>query len=150
MTKDSTRQADLEDGATVLQFAGAETDRDTSNDHVQFHLGDDPTIYHAKRPKMAVLLKAAAVLDDDTNPLAQATSFNDLIAKVLEPESAEAVHARLQDEDDDLDLDSPGIKNMFQTLVGLWYGRPTGKRPALRGSQARTGRRSTVRARSQG
>ena len=151
MTKATTRQSvapEPEEDATVLQFAGAETDRDKTNDHVPFQLGDDPTIYHGKRPKMAVLLKVAAVLDDDTDPLKQATSFNDLIEKVLEPESAEALHERLLDEDDDLDLDSPGIENMFQTLVGLWYGRPTGKRPALRGSQPRTGRRSTVRARS--
>lgn len=152
MTKATTRTptAPPEEEATVLQFAGAETDRDTTNDHVPFQLGEDPEVYHAKRPKMAVLLQVATALDDDTNPFAQATAFNDLIDKVLEPASADAIRARLEDEDDDLDLDSPGIENMFQTLVGLWYGTPTGKRPASRGSRPRTGRRSTVRARSAG
>lgn len=135
---------------TVLQFAGANEDRDTTNDHVPFQLGEHPQVYHGKRPKMAILLQVASALDDDTNPFAQATAFNELIDKVLEPESSEALHARLEDEDDDLDLDSPGIENMFQTLVGLWYGGPTGKRPASRGSRPRTGRRSTVRARSAG
>lgn len=135
----------------VLQFAGAETDRDTTNDHVPFQLADDDTTtYHARRPKMAILLKVATALNDDSDPIKQAGSFHDLIGRVLEPESAEALHARLEDEDDDLDLDSPGIENMFKTLVGLWYGGPTGKPRASRSSPSRTGRRSTVRARSKG
>jgi hypothetical protein len=139
-----------EDEGTVLQLAGADSDRDKTNDHVPFQLGDDETVYHGRRPKMAILLKVAAALDDDSNPMAQAMAFDRLIEKVLEPDSAAALRERLEDEDDDLDLDSPGIQSMFQTLMGLWYGGPTGKRPASRGSRPRTGRRSTVRARSGG
>lgn len=139
-----------DDEQTVLQLAGANEDRDKTNDRVPFQLGDDDTVYHGKRPKMAVLLKVAAALDDESSPFAQAQAFDRLIDKVLEPESVEALRERLENEDDELDLDSPGIENMFQTLMGLWYGGPTGKRPASRGSRPRTGRRSTVRARSGG
>lgn len=134
----------------VLQFAGAATDRDKTNDHVAFQLADDETVYHARRPKMAVLLRVVRVLGDDTDEMAQAAAFDDLLERVLEPESAEALRNRLEDDDDDLDLDSPGIANMFQTLVGLWYGRPTGRQPASRRSPSRTGKRSTGRARSGG
>lgn len=138
----------------VLQLAGATEDRDTSNDLIGFVLGDAPEVYTGKRPKMAVLLKVASALDDDTNPMAQAAAFDQMIEKILTPESSEVLRARLLDDDDDLDLDSPGIQQMFKTLVGLWYGGPIGGRstgrPGSRGSQQRTGRRSTVRARSGG
>lgn len=145
--------AQVQEEADVLQFGGAETDRDKSNDHVAFMLGDDdedPNVYHAQRPKMAVLLQIAAVLDDDTNPMAQAGAFDGLLDEILDTESVELIRARLRDKDDDLDLDSPGIVNMFQTLVGLWYGRPTGKPRASRGSSSRTAKASTVRRRSGG
>jgi len=132
----------------VLQLAGATEGRDKTNDLVPFRLGDDDTVYTARRPKMAVLLRVAATLDDDTNPLAQAASFEALLGKILTPDSAAAIRERLEDDDDDLDLDSPGIENLFQTMLGLWYGGPTTKRRGSAGSQSRTGRRSTVRARS--
>ena len=137
-----TQTADGYDGE-VLQFAGADEDRDRSNDHVPFQLAGDDTIYEARRPKIAVLLRCVKALGDDQDELAQVAAFDDLLDRILEPESAAALRERLEDDDDDLDLDSPGIANMFQTLVGLWYGRPTGRRPASRRSPSRTGRRST-------
>lgn len=139
--------------AEVLQFGGADTSRDKTNDHVRFYLGDegeDPTIYQARRPKMAVLLTMANALMDDGDPIKQAAAFDGLMAKILEPESEAALRARLEDPDDDLDLDSPNIETMFRTLVGLWYGRPTGKPAGSPRSPSRTGRRSTARRRSGG
>lgn len=136
------------DEADVLQFAGADEDRDKTNDQVPFRLAGDDTVYVGHRPKMAVLLEVLEALSDEADQMAQALAFNRLMDKVLTPDSVTALRDRFADEDDELDLDSPGIEQMFKTLVGLWYGGPTGKAPASRRSPARTGKRSTVRARS--
>lgn len=132
----------------VLQFAGAEENRDKSNDHQPFRLAGDDTVYHARRPKSAILLKLMAALGDDNDGMAQVMAFDNLLGKILQPDSEKALRDRLEDEADDLDLDSPGIEQMFKALVGLWYGGPTGRPPASRRSPSRTGKRSTVRARS--
>jgi DNA-binding protein len=138
------------DEADVLQFAGADEDRDKTNDIVPFRLAGDDTVYVGQRPKMAVLLEVLSVLNDDTDEMAQAMAFGNLLEDVLQADSVTALRKRLTDRTDELDLDSPGIEQMFKTLVGLWYGGPTGKAPASRPSRARTGRGSTVRARSKG
>ena len=138
------------DEAQVLHLPGADPDRDTTNDRVPFRLGDNDTILVGKRPKLAVLLKLASVLTDDSNELAQAGALDGFIDKVLTEDSAAHLRARLEDEDDDLDLDSPGFVMMFQTLVGLWYGGPTGGRGASPRSRSATGKRSTGRRPSKG
>lgn len=136
------------DEADVLQFAGGDDDRDTTNDRVPFRLGEHPDVLIGSRPKMAVLLDVMAALNDDSDEAAQALAFSELLEEVLEPDSVEAIRGRLRDRNDTLDLDSPGIQQMFKTLVGLWYEGPTGKGRGSRPSPARTGRRSTARARS--
>lgn len=146
--------------ADVLQFAGGTEGRDKTNDRVLFRLAaadadgeviEAPFVYTAVRPKMAILLRLAAAMDDDASPMKQAAAFDDLLPRILDEKSFAELDRRLCDPEDDMDLDSPGIQNMFETLVGLWYGgRPTVGRPASRGSSARTGRRSTVRSRSAG
>lgn len=135
------------DEADVLQLAGADTERDKTNDRVPFRLAGDDRVYVGSRPKMAVLLTLVSKMGDDSDEFKQAAAFDQMLEKVLEPESAAAIRARLNDEKDALDLDSPGIINMFQTLVGLWYGRPTGRPAASRRPSSRTTRRSTARSR---
>lgn len=138
------------DEADVLQFAGADDKRDKTSDRQPFRLAGDDTVYVGQRPKMAVLLNLAKAMADDTDQMAQAAAFDTMLEKVLDPESAAAMRDRLNDEDDDLDLDSPGIVNMFQTLLGLWYGRPTTRPAASRRPSSRTTKRSTGRSRSKG
>lgn len=137
------------DASDVLQLPGGDTDRDTTHDVVPFQLGENPHVLVAHRPKLALLLDLVGVMTEDTNPVAQAASLQQFIDVVLEKESAAHLHKRLRDPADDLDLDSPGFTMMFQTLVGLWYQGPTGGRSASSRSPARTGKRSTVRKRSQ-
>ena len=138
------------DESDVLQFAGADDKRDKTSDQQPFRLAGDDTVYVGQRPKMAVLLNLAKAMADDTDPMAQAAGFDSLLEKVLTEESAAGIRARLEDETDDLDLDSPGIVNMFQTLLGLWYGRPTTRPRASQRPSSRTTKRSTGRSRSGG
>lgn len=138
------------DPIDVIQLPGADTDRDTTHDVVPFQLGDNPQVLVGKRPKLAILLDLVSLLMDDTKPMAQAAGLREFIDVVLDDESAKHLHARLSDPKDDLDLDSPGFTMMFQTLVGLWYQGPTGGPRGSSRSPARTGKRSTVRKRSQG
>lgn len=135
------------DEADVLQFAGADTSRDKTSDRQPFRLEGDDTVYTARRPKMAVLLRLVSLMSDDSNEFAQAAAFDSMLEKILEPDSAAALRARLEDDEDDLDLDSPGIANMFQTLLGLWYQRPTGPRRSSPRPSSRTTKRSTARSR---
>lgn len=138
------------DPADVLQFAGANDDRDTSNDVQPFQLADNPTVLVGVRPKMAILLDLVEVMYDDSDQVRQAIALREFIDLVLDEPSAKHLHERLHDPDDKFDLDAPGFSNMFQTLVGLWYQGPTGGPRASSSSRGRTGKRSTVRKRSRG
>ena len=140
----------VHDEAQIMQLPGGDTERDTTNDAPLFRLGDNDTVLTGKRPKLAVLLRLMTIMNDDTDPVAQAGALDQFIEKVLQPESAGHLRDRLEDEDDDLDLDSPGIVMMFQTLVGLWYQGPTGGGAASRRSPSPTSKRSTGRRPSKG
>lgn len=123
--------------------------RDTTNDRIPLSLGDSDEVYLAVRPKAMVLLRIAQVLVDDTqDEMAQMAAFNHLLEKVLDADSHAALIARLEDEADPLDIDSPEVEEMFKFLVGLWYGRPTGSLAGRQRSSKATGKRSTVRSRS--
>lgn len=148
MTAETTEPAYLE--TEVAQLPGADTDRDTSQDRPPFRLGDDDTVLIGKRPKLAVLLKLMNVMNNDADPMAQAAGLDQFIDRVLTDESAAYLRSRLEDEDDDLDLDSPGFSMMFQYLVGLWYAGPTGSPAGSPRSRTRTGQRSTGRRPSKG
>lgn len=124
--------------------------RDTTNDRFVFQLGDDDTVLVALRPPLAVMLTMIESLTDETNVLAQAASFNRLITEVFPDESEAYLRGRLEDRDDELDLDHPLFVEMFQTFVAIWYpgAGPTGGRRGSSASSARTGKRSTARSRS--
>lgn len=121
---------------------------------VPFQLDDDPTVLHATRPKMAVLLKAAQAVMVDDQPgdvvpgAAQIGVFVSLMDKMFTPETVDYLNARWDDNDDDLDVDCLGP--IFQALVGLWYRRPTGSPAASQRPRPRSGKRSTARSRSKG
>lgn len=130
-----------EDRPPVLTIT-TNQDRDTTNDLVPVDF--DGVMIYGERPKMAVLLKVVQVMMDATNPLLQGQALVEFVPSVLDEESAAHVQARLEDPDDPLDLDNPAILSLFQGLIGLWYGRPTGKPPVLRDRLPRSGKRSTA------
>ncbi|UQS95172.1 hypothetical protein Pam4_29 [Pseudanabaena phage Pam4] len=110
----------------VLAIPGAPEPRDRTNDHLTLRLGDHPEVLHAHRPPLAVLLDLITAMDA-SDPMAQAAAFNGLLDEVLAEESVAHVRERFADRDDDLDLDSPEVENLFKVLVGLWYEGPTRK-----------------------
>jgi hypothetical protein len=127
----------------ALRFGGEE-ERDKTGDHRPFVLvdaDDEPMTetLHAHRPKQWMLIKIAQADGQDQLDL--------FLDEVMDEESADYLRDRFDDPDDDLDVDH--LAPAIQGLVGLWYGRPTGKQPGSSGRRgnARSGRRSTVRRR---
>lgn len=136
-----------------VRIHGTGQTRDTTHDRFPFYLGDDDTVLIGTRPKMATLIDLVGLMSDETDELAQVAAYNEFLDEVLDADSVAYLRGRFRDRDDLLDLDHPEVQQMFRTLVEVWYGkpaRPTGGRPGSAGSPARTGRRSTARARSQG
>lgn len=127
-----------------LHFGGDEA-RDKTGDHRTFIItdaDDNPLtdVLHAYRCKQWMLIKIAQAEGQD-----QVDLFLD---EVMDEESADYLRDRFDDAEDDLDVDhlAPAIEG----LVGLWYGRPTGRQSgsSRRRGNPRSGRRSTVRRRS--
>jgi hypothetical protein len=126
-----------------LHFGGEEA-RDKTGDHRPFVLtdaDDQPMteVLHAYRCKQWMLIKIAQAEGQD-----QVDLFLD---EVMDEESADYLRDRFDDPQDDLDVDALGPA--IEGLVGLWYGRPTGKPrgSSTRRGNPRSGRRSTVRRR---
>ena len=113
---------------------------------IPFRLDDDEKVLVAVRPKMAILVRVLAALGDDSNPMKQAIELERLLDKVVDEDSATYLRERFLDPEDDLDL--PVLGPVIETLVGKWYGGPTGKRPGSPGSRSRSGPSSTGRRRS--
>lgn len=144
---EQTPEPDME----PTRIGGGASTRNKVHDLYPFQLGDDDEVLIGTRPKMAVLLDLVGGMTDDTNPVAQAATFNEFIGEVLDEPSETYLRTRLADREDDLDLDHPDIEAMFKHLVGVWYGaHPSGGRRGSSTSSARTGKRSTARARSRG
>lgn len=122
-------------------------EQDADGSVIPFRLDDDEKVLTAVRPKMAILVHVLAALGDDANPLRQAVELERLLDKVVDKESAAHMRERFLDPEDSLDLMILGP--VIETLVGKWYGGPTGKRPASPGSRMRSGTSSTGRRRSQ-
>jgi hypothetical protein len=127
-----------------LRFAGEE-ERDKTGDHRAFIIEDPETgedltpILNAYRPKQWMLLKIGEAQGQE-----QIDLFMD---EVMDPESADYLRDRFDDPDDDFDVDA--LAPTIQGLIGLWYGRPTGRSGGSQRQRgnARSGRRSTVRRR---
>lgn len=127
----------------ALRFGGEEA-RDKTGDHRTFVLtdADDEAMtdtLHAYRCKQWMLIKIMQAEGQD-----QVDLFMD---EVMDEESAEYLRDRFDDPEDELDVDhlAPAIEG----LIGLWYGRPTGRQPgsSRQRRNPRSGRRSTVRRR---
>lgn len=129
----------------VLRIEDPNRDRDTTNDRIPFQIDDDPHVLWATRPKKAILMNLAKMAEADDEAVLMGL-FDLYLTSVLDEASRDYVQARLDDPTDLLDIDF--IEPLNQSLVGRWYGRPTGSRPASAPSQRRTGKGSTVRSRS--
>lgn len=136
------------DEPTVLSFPVVK--RDNTHRVVHFTLDDDPTVLVAIRPKQAALLQVAKTAGalDDADQLGAVGMLDDLLERLLDAESLAYLRERFDDEDDDLDLDV--LEPIMKQLIGLWYGRPTGRPGASARSQRKIGKRSTVRRPSGG
>lgn len=126
-----------------LHFGGEE-ERDKTGDHRTFVLVDSEDqpmtdVLNAYRCKQWMLIKIAQAEGQEQLDL--------FLDEVMDEESADYLRDRFDDPDDDLDVDhlAPAIEG----LVGLWYGRPTGRSAgsSRRRGNPRSGRRSTVRRR---
>jgi hypothetical protein len=133
-----------EPAGEVLHFEDPNADRDRTGDRQPFRIGDDDTILWARRPKLTALINIAARVGD-ADDVAMAGAALDFLQVVVEAESREYLTERLEDEDDDLDIDA--LIPPMEHFLGQWYGRPTGPRGASARSRKRTGTRSTVRRR---
>jgi hypothetical protein len=127
-----------------LRFSGDEQ-RDKTGDERAFIIEDPDTgdaltpVLYAYRPKQWMLLKIGEASGQEQIDL--------FLDEVMDGESADYLRARFEDPDDDFDVDS--LAETITGLLGLWYGRPTGRPSGSRGRRGnpRSGRRSTVRRR---
>lgn len=129
----------------LLIDAGQAPDQVDPTARIPFVLAGDDTPLMGTRPKMAVLVRVMAALGDETNPLRQAVSLERLLDKIVDEPSAVHLRKRFLDDDDHLDLDALGP--IVQTLVGKWYGGPTGKPSGSQAARKRSGTSSTGRRR---
>jgi hypothetical protein len=156
-TDQTTTAPDEPDTPSLVIGADRDTPRLPPSDKiVLFRLdGDDHTLVGV-RPKMAVLIRVLAALNDNSNELRQAMVLTQMISKVVDEDTADYLNARLDDPDDDFDIiaaddsDGPCLIDIFRTLVGLWYEGPTGGPRGSGQSRKRSGRSSTVRQPSRG
>jgi hypothetical protein len=145
-----------ESAGEVLHFEDPNADRDRTGDRQPFRIGDDDTILWARRPKLAALINIAARIGD-ADDIAMAGAALDFLQVIVEgpvydqdgttllSDSRGYLTDRIEDEDDDLDIDA--LIPPMEHFLGQWYGRPTGPRAASARSRKRTGTRSTVRRR---
>lgn len=110
----------------------------------------DGTPVTVTKPKWAWFEDLGARATDD-DPRVRREATDELLDKVFDKKSAEALRERLADDDDDFDIDDLG--DLTQVLVEKWGGdreakpRPTGPSGGSSGSSKRTTKRSTARSR---
>lgn len=104
--------------------------------------------FYAVKPKAGVLM--GLMLDGQAaeggDEMAQVRIIEAFIDTTLEPDSGDRIRARLEDPDDDFDVDT--LAEVITALQGAWGRRPT--TPSRRSSRSprRTGRTSTGARRS--
>ena len=97
----------------------------------------------ATKPKDAFTVKLGGLA---TGTPQQQIEANDLLLdRVFDEKSAKHLRKRLDDDDDDFDMDDMG--NIVKWLLEGWSDRPTGRSGGSPKGSKRTGRRSTARAR---
>lgn len=106
---------------------------------------DGETLY-ARRPKTNAFLALADFADSD-DAYVQIRGVRTFMEECLIPESRGVIQERLDDPDDEFDLDD--IVPIINWLIEEMSARPTGRPTASSGRPKRTGNRSTARSRSE-
>lgn len=108
-----------------------------------FMLDDEPMV--AIKPKGGQLLSLAKDirLMADTDPLAQTEIIDRFMAMCMTPDSSRRITERLEDPDDDFDVDTLTV--IIQRLQEVWTDRPTTPSPGSSRRRGTTGRGSTGR-----
>jgi hypothetical protein len=128
----------------VLNFKSPK--RDAVGAVVPFTIDDDPTILTATRPKQAVLIdlyRKMDVVGEEDPAIIQV--FDEFMRVCFDQETQDYLNSRFRDPDDDADIDT--LQPVIETLMGVWYRRPTTKSSASSGPSRRSGPRSTGRRR---
>lgn len=148
MTAETTEQAPppIAEGALLIQTPT----HDDEHKRVPFQLDDDPTVLIGTRPKMAVLIDVVDRFGDvDTmEALHAVATLKELVPVVMDQASVDHLNARFLDPADTLDLDV--LEPIIESLLGLWFARPTGRPGSSAGSPSATGPRSTAKRRGKG
>lgn len=134
------------DEADVLQFDAPAPDP-AARAPIPFRIGDDPTVLVSYRPKYAVLMRLVR-LSDSADQTATLKLVDEFIEVALDPESAEYLRGKFEDPECDWDYDV--LIPIITQLTRRWFPKsPAGRSPGSRSTPTRTGRRSTVRSRSE-
>lgn len=135
----------------VVEVVGEANQADLDQSYLfHAHANADDTddfVCTATKPKMYVMLQLAAALGD-ANELRQVLALEQMLDKVVSPDTAVHLRARFSDEDDLLDVD--WLQPFFMGAMGRWFGDPTRAASGSRSSQRRTGGSSTARRPSKG
>lgn len=132
--------------AEVLHFdAPAQTD---DRPTIPFRLGDDPQILYSRRPKYAIIMRLSK-LADSKDPAVRFSMVDEFMVAALDKDSREYLQERFEDPDDEWDYEV--LTPVIEQLGARWFPKvPPGRSGGSGRTQNRSGRRSTVRARSEG
>ncbi len=103
----------------------------------------------ARRPKAAKLIEIMRMvnMEDSTDP-SNVDALDEFLDQVMEPDTAARLRERMDDADDDFDIDTLVV--IMEGLQETWSARPTGSGSASPAPPARkrSARRSTASVRS--
>lgn len=104
----------------------------------------DGHVVSVREPKSSFWLRIADLASG--TELQQASMVDRVIATLFDKDSQAHIHARLNDDADDFDVDEVGA--ILQRLREVWSkGRPTGRANGSQRPSPNRGKRSTARAR---
>lgn len=147
MTEQPADEALYDDGpdAEVLHFDGPRVEP-TERATVPFRIGDDPRILYSRRPKYAIIMRLLRITESK-DPTVQYTLVDEFLEAALDTGSRDYLRDRFEDPDDEWDYEV--LIPVIEQLGGRWFpGVPPGRSGGSGRTQNRSGRRSTVRARS--
>lgn len=122
---------------TSLEFQVAKRHRDP----IVFHLSDEPDYEYTWQPQKTAGIALAVADEDDTKVMKR--TF-DWLSDGLPDEQAQHLIDRLEDPEDDLDIEQLGV--VIEGLQEKTTGRPTTSEAGSRASRRKTGRSSTAGA----
>lgn len=135
----TTQGADHED-TSVLDFQTP----DRHDERAWQTMTLDGVPLQVRKPKGAFFVQLATKMGG--SELAQAAAVDEVLDKVFDDESREHVRARLDDDEDDFDVEEFGA--ILQRLRSVWGKGRGGSASGSKSQPRKSGRRSTARSRS--